>query len=160
MTPVLETVLTRPDPTRPDPTRPAGRVMIRENPCFFSYPKRRCFCSSSVTLVAICNSAPLVCVCVFVCVSPSTPMRLSYCSCCVDGGGFKRKRRCSGTAPCTLCTEVGAHFHRQDGGEGGCTQFGHGRSRMAIDPRIFTTPGRSTPGFHQPGRQRGVTLGG
>ena len=29
----------------------------------------------------------------------------------------------------------------------------HGRSRMAIDPRIPTIPGRSMSGFHRPGRQ-------
>ena len=34
----------------------------------------------------------------------------------------------------------------------GCTHFVHGRSRMTIDPRIRTMPGRSTSGFHQPGR--------
>ena len=28
----------------------------------------------------------------------------------------------------------------------------HGRSRMTIDPRIPTIPGRSTLGYHQPGR--------
>ena len=28
----------------------------------------------------------------------------------------------------------------------------HGRSRMTIDPRISTIPGRSSPGFHRPGR--------
>ena len=33
------------------------------------------------------------------------------------------------------------------GGEGG-TQFVHGRSRMTIDPRIPTMPGRSTSDFH------------
>ena len=38
------------------------------------------------------------------------------------------------------------------GGEGGCIQFVHGRSRMTIDPRIPTMPGRSTSGFHHPGR--------
>ena len=39
------------------------------------------------------------------------------------------------------------------GGEGGgCTYFVHGRSRMTIDPRIPTMPGRSTSGFHYPGR--------
>ena len=27
-----------------------------------------------------------------------------------------------------------------------------GRSRMTIDPRIFTMPGRSASGFHRPGR--------
>ena len=31
-----------------------------------------------------------------------------------------------------------------EGREGGCTQFVHGRSRMTIDPRIPTMPGRST----------------
>ena len=36
---------------------------------------------------------------------------------------------------------------------GRCTQFVHGRgSRVSIDPRIPTMPGRSTSGFHQPGR--------
>ena len=28
----------------------------------------------------------------------------------------------------------------------------HGRSRMTIDPRIPAMPGRSTSGFHRPGR--------
>ena len=37
---------------------------------------------------------------------------------------------------------------------GGGTQFVHGRSRMTIDPRIPTMPGRSTSGFHQPGTHR------
>ena len=37
-------------------------------------------------------------------------------------------------------------------GGGGGTQFVHGRTFMAIDPRIPTMPGRSTSGFHQPGR--------
>ena len=32
------------------------------------------------------------------------------------------------------------------------TQFVHGRSRMTIGPRFPTMPGRSTSGFHQPGR--------
>ena len=35
---------------------------------------------------------------------------------------------------------------------GGCTQFSHDRSLMSIDPRIPTMSGRSTSGFHQPGR--------
>ena len=39
---------------------------------------------------------------------------------------------------------------RREGGA--CTQFMNGRSRMAVDPRIPTMPGRSTSGFHQPGR--------
>ena len=38
-------------------------------------------------------------------------------------------------------------------GGGGCTQFVYGRSRITIDPRIPTMPGRSTSGFYQPGRQ-------
>ena len=28
----------------------------------------------------------------------------------------------------------------------------HGRSRITIDPRIPTMPGRSRSGFHQPGK--------
>ena len=40
-----------------------------------------------------------------------------------------------------------------EGGGGGCTQFVHGRSRMTIDPRISAMPGRSTSGFHGPGRR-------
>ena len=43
-------------------------------------------------------------------------------------------------------------LRRFRGGGGQCTQFVHGRSRMTIDPRIPTMPGRSTSGFHQPGR--------
>ena len=35
---------------------------------------------------------------------------------------------------------------------GGGTQFVHGRSRVTLDPRIPTMPGRSTSGLHQPGR--------
>ena len=36
---------------------------------------------------------------------------------------------------------------------GGCTHvMMHGRSRMTIDPRIPTRPGRSTSCFHRPGR--------
>ena len=42
-----------------------------------------------------------------------------------------------------------------DGGEEeGGTQFAYGRSRMTIDPRIPTMPGRGTSGFHQLGRHR------
>ena len=37
---------------------------------------------------------------------------------------------------------------------GGGTQFVQGCSRMTIDARIPTMPGRSTSGFHQPGRYR------
>ena len=36
---------------------------------------------------------------------------------------------------------------------GGVLIFVHGRSRMTRHPRIPTRPGRSTLGFHQPGRQ-------
>ena len=35
---------------------------------------------------------------------------------------------------------------------GECTHVMHGRSRMTVDPRIPTIPGRSTSGFHRPGR--------
>ena len=34
---------------------------------------------------------------------------------------------------------------------GGVLIIMHGRSRMAIDPRLPTMPGRSTSGFHRPG---------
>ena len=37
-------------------------------------------------------------------------------------------------------------------GSGGVLDIMHGRSRMTIDPRIPTMPGRSTSGFHRPGR--------
>ena len=35
---------------------------------------------------------------------------------------------------------------------GGVLIIMHGRSRMTIDPRIPTMPGRSTSGFRRPGR--------
>ena len=35
---------------------------------------------------------------------------------------------------------------------GRCTHVMHDRSRIAIDPRIPSMPGRSTLGFHQSGR--------
>ena len=38
------------------------------------------------------------------------------------------------------------------GGGAGGTQLVHGRGRMTIDPCIPTMPGRSTSGFHRPGR--------
>ena len=37
---------------------------------------------------------------------------------------------------------------------GGCTHVMHGRSRMTVDTRIPAMPGRSTSGFHRPGRHR------
>ena len=44
-------------------------------------------------------------------------------------------------------------MHERAGWAGGrCTQLVHSRSRMTIDPPIPTMPGRSTSGFHQPGR--------
>ena len=44
-------------------------------------------------------------------------------------------------------------FGREAGaGRGGCTRVVNGRSRMAVDPRIPTMPGRSMSGFHQTGR--------
>ena len=58
--------------------------------------------------------------------------------------------------PCFVPLEWSSGFDRGRGrgGRGGGTQFGHGRSRMAIDPRIPTMPGRSTLVFHHPGRVR------
>ena len=38
------------------------------------------------------------------------------------------------------------------GGWRGGIHFVHGRSRMTMDPRIPSMPGRSTSGFHPPGR--------
>ena len=50
---------------------------------------------------------------------------------------------------------------RGDGGGGGCVlTVMHGRSRMTIDPRIPSMPGRSTSGFHRPGRHRYIPSGG
>ena len=40
------------------------------------------------------------------------------------------------------------------GGSGGRTQFMHSRSLRTIDPLIPTMLGRSTSGFHRPGRHR------
>ena len=37
---------------------------------------------------------------------------------------------------------------------GGAIDIMHGRSRITIDPRIPTIPGRSTSGFHRPNRHR------
>ena len=63
------------------------------------------------------------------------------------------RARCGGDAE---GTEDEARGSRRQGtageGRGGRTQFVHGRSRMAIGPRIPTMPGRSTSDFHQPGR--------
>ena len=39
-------------------------------------------------------------------------------------------------------------------GRAGCTHFMHSPSRMTVDPRIPSTPGRSTPGFDRPDRYR------
>ena len=49
---------------------------------------------------------------------------------------------------------MGGEGGREGGREGerGCSQLMHGRSRMAIDPRIPTMPGRSMSSFHQSGR--------
>ena len=38
--------------------------------------------------------------------------------------------------------------------------FMHNRSNMTIDPRILTMPGRSTSGYHRPGRHRVHQRGG
>ena len=48
--------------------------------------------------------------------------------------------------------ERGGGEGRGEGGGYGRTQSVHDRSCMTIDPRIPTMPGRSTSGFHQPGR--------
>ena len=50
-----------------------------------------------------------------------------------------------------VVVHVGLHVVVCIPGGVGCTQFVHGRSRMTLDPRIPTMPGRSTSGFHQPG---------
>ena len=46
----------------------------------------------------------------------------------------------------------GKNVGRRGGVGGGCTQFVNGRSRMTVDPRIPTVPGRSTSGLYQPVR--------
>ena len=46
-------------------------------------------------------------------------------------------------------------FSVKPGGARRCTYAMQGRSRMTIDPRIPTMPGRITSGFHQPGRHWG-----
>ena len=62
---------------------------------------------------------------------------------------------CSVQASSSVCGWVRIRgCHRLNAGaaaEGG-TQFVHGRSRLTIDPRIPTMPGRSTSAFHQSGR--------
>ena len=47
---------------------------------------------------------------------------------------------------------------RRRGGGGGGSQFVHGRSRVTIDLRNPTMPGRSTSGFQGGERGRGVTI--
>ena len=39
------------------------------------------------------------------------------------------------------------------GGGGRVLVITHGRSRITVDPRVPSMPGRSTSGFHRPGRQ-------
>ena len=73
-------------------------------------------------------------------------------------GGLARAKLC---AECVLravlisgndsASEIGA-MHKRGGG--GVLTVMHGRSRMTIDPRIPTMPGRSTSGFHRTGRHR------
>ena len=41
-----------------------------------------------------------------------------------------------------------------------CAQFVHGRSRMAVDPRIPTMSGQCTSSFHVPGRQVNTMMEG
>ena len=58
-------------------------------------------------------------------------------------GSRKRETRDAGLAEAGLAG--------RGGGWGECFHFMHGRSRMTIDPRIPTWPGRSTSGFRGPG---------
>ena len=65
-------------------------------------------------------------------------------------GYFSYLTKRQGTSPCPQAKL--AERRGGEGGRGGGTRFVHGRSRMTIDPRIPTMPGRSTWGFHHPGR--------
>ena len=51
-------------------------------------------------------------------------------------------------------TRLPAVIDRLGGGGGTYSIFMNGRSRMTIPPCIPTMPGRSTSGFHRPGRHR------
>ena len=55
---------------------------------------------------------------------------------------------------CLRGQESGGGTGKRGGGKGvrECIQFVHGRSRMTVDPRILTMPGRSTSAFPLPGR--------
>ena len=83
------------------------------------------------------------------------------------GGGGGRRGGCGQSSTCVLHADIqyfkdknyevngrqigGGRGDGGGGGRGGCTQFVHGRGRLAIDLRIPTMPGRSTSGFRQPG---------
>ena len=60
---------------------------------------------------------------------------------------------CTPTRRIALSSESEKEKGGGGGGARGDTQFVHGRSRMTVDPRIPTLPGRSTSGFSQPGRR-------
>ena len=53
-----------------------------------------------------------------------------------------------------ICMCVYSLLFWRDGEVGGVLIIMHGRSRMTIDSRIPTMPGRSPSGFHRPGRHR------
>ena len=59
-----------------------------------------------------------------------------------------RKQLKSGNAALNPVRDKNEGVYRGQGGGGRGSQFVHGRSRMTIDPRIPTVPGRSTSGFH------------
>ena len=62
--------------------------------------------------------------------------------------------------PCLLRPHTLVSLQYRDGEQrwGGHTHVMHGRSRMTIDPRIPTMPGRSTSGFHRPDRHWGRVM--
>ena len=88
---------------------------------------------------------------------PQPPQLKTHDSCEIEGFvetylcklcAILRSRSLRGGVCLSSCVRTNA----TGGGGGGCTQSVHGRSRVTIDPRIPTMPGRSTSSFHQPGR--------
>ena len=64
-------------------------------------------------------------------------------------GSLLSGKKKSGTLVCKIGEGGGGVLDRRD-----VLDLMHGPSRMAIDPRILTLPGRSMSGFHRPGRHR------
>ena len=60
----------------------------------------------------------------------------------------------SSNIPRDTASDVLCDGKKARGGRGGVLIIMHGRSRMIVDLRIHTTSGRSTSGFHRPGRHR------